>query len=137
MITTLKYRLPMCSQFVVNGCLNKLLMISGIIWFYPIHNKYLNSGTLHLSFASQFLMLLHSSFVCSYPSSLCHYFLQLFHNDDVNPKKTIKKKRFLKEENINEVRQWVGNNEELDWEAEFDQIDEDKDGKIFFEDFIR
>ena len=65
------------------------------------------------------------------------YFLQLFHNDDVNPKKTIKKKRFLKEENINEIRHWVGNKEELDWEAEFDQIDDDKDGKITFEIFVR
>ena len=63
------------------------------------------------------------------------YSLQLFRNDDVNPKKSIKKKKFLKEETITEVSKWI--EEELRWEDEFDNLDGDKDGKISFEDFIR
>ena len=67
----------------------------------------------------------------------CEYMDKLLKKNEKKKKKTIKKKRFLKEENINELRHWVGNNEEVDWEAEFDQIDDDKDGKITFENFVR
>ena len=60
---------------------------------------------------------------------------KVFHNDDLNPKKVIKKKKFLKGENIKEIQEWVG--ADLDMEAEFDAIDEDNDGKIFFEDMAK
>ena len=63
------------------------------------------------------------------------YSLQLFRNDDVNPKKSIKKKKFLKEENIHELSKWI--KEDLCWEEEFDKLDDNMNGKIVFEDFIR
>ena len=55
---------------------------------------------------------------------------QIFKNNDVNPDKKIKKKRFLDEDNIAEVREYVG--EELDMEEQFDNIDEDAKGKVFW-----
>ena len=55
---------------------------------------------------------------------------QIFKNNDVNPDKKIKKKRFLDEDNIAEVREYVG--EGLDMEEQFDNIDQDGKGKVFF-----
>lgn len=52
----------------------------------------------------------------------------------MNPKKSIKKKRFLKNEKIERMKQLVGEN---GWEEEFDKLDQDKDEKITFEDLIR
>ena len=46
----------------------------------------------------------------------------------------VKKKKFLDNHNLDEIVPWVG--EGLDMEQEFDSIDQDKDGKIFFKDFI-
>ena len=54
----------------------------------------------------------------------------------MNPKKTIKKKRFLKEETTLDLAKLL-EEEELDWAAEFDSMDTDLDGKIEFEDFTR
>ena len=47
----------------------------------------------------------------------------------MNPKKTIKKKRFLKEETTLDLAKLL-EEEELDWAAEFDSMDTDLDGKI-------
>ena len=46
----------------------------------------------------------------------------------------VKKKKFFDNHNLDEIVPWVG--EGLDMEQEFDSIDQDKDGKIFFKDFI-
>lgn len=54
----------------------------------------------------------------------------------MNPKKTIKKKRFLKEEITIDLAKLL-EEEELDWPVEFDSMDADLDGKIEFEDFTR
>ena len=61
--------------------------------------------------------------------------LQAFHNNDINTKKVIKKKKFLKGENIETVKKWTG--EDLDMEAEFDVLDEDNQGQVFFEDLVK
>ena len=61
--------------------------------------------------------------------------MQAFHNNDINTKKVIKKKKFLKEENIETVKKWTG--EDLDMEAEFDVLDEDSQGQVFFEDLVK
>ena len=58
----------------------------------------------------------------------------MFHNNDVNPKKSIKKKRFLKSEKIEQMKQLIGEN---CWEEEFDKLDQDRDEKITFEDLLR
>ena len=52
----------------------------------------------------------------------------MFKNDDMDEKKSIKKKRFLKKED--DLREWVG---DLDLEAAFDNLDESSNGKITFE----
>ena len=52
----------------------------------------------------------------------------MFKNNDMDEKKSIKKKRFLKKEE--DLREWVG---ELDLEAAFDNLDESNSGKITFE----
>ena len=52
----------------------------------------------------------------------------MFKNDDMDEKKSIKKKRFLKKEE--DLREWVG---DLDLEAAFDNLDESNNGKITFE----
>ena len=61
--------------------------------------------------------------------------LQAFHNNDINTKKVIKKKKFLKGENIETIKKWTGDN--LDMEAEFDVLDEDNQGQVFFEDLVK
>ena len=61
--------------------------------------------------------------------------LQAFHNNDINIKKVIKKKKFLKGENIETIKKWTG--DDLDMEAEFDAIDEDHQGHVFFEDLLK
>ena len=61
--------------------------------------------------------------------------MQAFHNNDINTKKVIKKKKFLKGENIETIKKWTG--DDLDMEAEFDAIDEDNKGQIFFEDLVK
>ena len=52
----------------------------------------------------------------------------MFKNDDMDEKKSIKKKRFLKKED--DLREWVG---DLDLDAAFDNLDESNNGKITFE----
>ena len=52
----------------------------------------------------------------------------MFKNDDMDEKKSIKKKRFLKKEE--DLREWVG---DLDLDAAFDNLDESNNGKITFE----
>ena len=52
----------------------------------------------------------------------------------MNPKKIIKKKRFLKNEKIEGMKELIGEN---CWEEEFDMLDQDRDEKITFEDLIR
>ena len=52
----------------------------------------------------------------------------MFKNDDVNPDKSIKKKRFLDPDNISEMVECVGEVE--DWELEFEQLDVQKRGKV-------
>ena len=52
----------------------------------------------------------------------------MFKNDDVNPDKSIKKKRFLDPDNISEMVECVG--EVGDWELEFEQLDVQKRGKV-------
>ena len=52
----------------------------------------------------------------------------MFKNNDMDEKKSIKKKRFLKKEE--DLREWVG---DLDLEAAFDILDESSSGKITFE----
>ena len=52
----------------------------------------------------------------------------------MNPKKSIKKKRFLKNDKIERMKQLIGEN---CWEEEFDKLDQDRDEKITFEDLIR
>ena len=52
----------------------------------------------------------------------------MFKNDDVNPDKSIKKKRFLDPDNISEMVECVG--EVADWELEFEQLDVQKRGKV-------
>ena len=52
----------------------------------------------------------------------------------MNPKKSIKKKRFLKKDKMERMKQLIGEN---CWEAEFDKLDQDNDEKISFEDLIR
>ena len=61
--------------------------------------------------------------------------LQAFHNNDINTKKDIKKKKFLKGENIETIKKWTG--DDLDMEAEFDDLDEDHQGHVFFEDLVK
>ena len=41
----------------------------------------------------------------------------------------------MKEENIHELSKWI--KEDLCWEEEFDKLDDNMNGKIVFEDFIR
>ena len=60
--------------------------------------------------------------------------MQAFHNNDINTKKVIKKKKFLKGENIETTKKWTG--DDLDMEAEFDILDEDNQGQVFFEDLV-
>ena len=50
----------------------------------------------------------------------------------MNPRKSIKKKRFLK--NDKRMKQLIGEN---CWEEEFDKLDQDRNEKITFEDLIR
>ena len=52
----------------------------------------------------------------------------MFKNDDMDEKKSIKKKRFLKKEE--DLREWVG---DLDLDAAFDSLDESNNGKITFD----
>ena len=52
----------------------------------------------------------------------------MFKNDDMDEKKSIKKKRFLKKEE--DLREWVG---DLDLDVAFDNLDESNNGKITFE----
>lgn len=52
----------------------------------------------------------------------------------MNPKKSIKKKSFLKNEKIERMKQLIGEN---CWEEEFDKLDQDRNEKITFEDLIR
>ena len=54
--------------------------------------------------------------------------MQLFKNDDVNPDKSVKRKRFLEKNNVAEVKAFVG--EDVDFEAAFDELDEEKKGKV-------
>ena len=52
----------------------------------------------------------------------------------MNPRKSIKKKRFLKNEKTERMKQLIG---EHCWEEEFDKLDKDRNEKITFEDLIR
>ena len=54
----------------------------------------------------------------------------MFKNDDVNPDKSIKKKRFLDPDNISEMVECVG--DVADWELEFEQLDVQKRGKVHY-----
>ena len=54
----------------------------------------------------------------------------------MNPKKTIKKKRFLKEETTLEMKRLL-EGEDIDWDLQFDKLDAENGGKILFEDFVR
>ena len=53
----------------------------------------------------------------------------MFKNDDMDERKSIKKKRFMKKED--DLREWVGG--DLDLEAAFDSLDDSSKGKITFE----
>ena len=61
--------------------------------------------------------------------------ITLFRNDDIDEQKLIKRKRFINTENAAELIKFVGN--DLDLEAEFGDLDKNKDDKVIFEDLVK
>ena len=59
----------------------------------------------------------------------------MFHNDEIDEQKLIKRKRFLKDENVAEIKKFVG--ADLDMEVEFNSIDGSKAGKITFANLVK
>jgi len=65
---------------------------------------------------------------------LYYSFCELYKNDDVDPEKMIKKKKFLEKNNVADMTELLG--EELDMEAEFDNLDNENREKVMFSEII-
>jgi len=65
---------------------------------------------------------------------LYYSFCELYKNDDVDPEKMIKKKKFLEKNNAADMTDLL--REELDMEAEFDNLDNENKDKVMFSEII-
>ena len=65
------------------------------------------------------------------PTTVCRYLLaspQIYKNDDADPEKMIKKKKFMEKNNVEDMTELLGM--ELDMESEFNKLDGENKEKV-------